>query len=215
MKASGIVVCFLVALLLPPTLGESVPSHTVFYFNDGPHSTWQWGDNDPQLGQFWEWMSPSITPPSDSLCAAADVLQPPQEYYATTQVFAHDVFWCHFQAVLYLSNNYPDHNNPVHAAMGYGTPGNAASFVQVSATVTVNVTNYTMGCGMPYVFDFALVPSFSVNNQSVMVKFWTTVAPGDVHVYWNGECCPSALYADCTVPADQDTWGKIKELYSE
>ncbi len=215
MKASRIVVCLVAAVVLMATVSLSRPPTAVWYFNDGPHGTWQWADSDPQLGQFWEWMDPLAIAPEDTVCASADVLQPPQEYYATTQVIASDVYWCHFWAVIYLSNNYPNHSNPVHAALGYGTPGNAASFVQVGATVTVNVTNFTVGCGMPYTFNFGVPPSFAVNNQSLIVKFWTTVPPGDVHVYWDSPCCPSALYADCTVPADQDSWGKIKALYSD
>jgi len=216
MKASGIVVClFLSALLLLPGAGQSLPPTVTWYFNDGPHSTWQWADNNPQLGQFWEWMYPTAIAPEDTVCAAADVLQPPQEYYATTQLYAHDTFWCQFWAVIYLSNNYPNHNNPVHAALGYGTPGPAGVFIPVSPTVTVNVTNFSPGCGMPYTFNFGVPSSFTVNNQSLIVKFWTTIPPGDVHVYWDSPCCPSALYADCTVPAEGDTWGKIKELYSD
>jgi hypothetical protein len=215
MRASGIVVCVVAALLVLPGVGQSRPATAVWYFNDGPHSTWQWADSDPQLGVFWEWMSPTAIAPADTVCGAADVLQPPQEYYAAAAVQASDIYWCHFWAVIYLSNNYADHNNPVYAALGYGTPGNAASFVQVSATATVNVTNFTMGCGVPYTFDFAVPPSFTLTNQSLIIKIWTTIPPGDVHVYWDSVCCPSALYADCTVPAEGDSWGRIKHLYSE
>lgn len=218
MNASKVAVCLILASLIFPFAGNAqlaVPEHNVFYFNDGPHSTWQWADNNPQLGQFWEWMYPTAIEPSDTVCASADVLQPQQEYYATSEVYAGGTFWCHFQVVLYLSNNYPDHSNPVHAAVGYGTPGNPAFFVQVSSTVTMFVTNYDVGCGIPYLFDFGMMPSFTVNNQSLIVKFWTTVPPGDVHVYWDSTCCPSALYADCAVPAEGSTWGKIKNLYAD
>lgn len=213
MKRLGITLCFL-ALLLPTTVMSADQVVTqVWYINNGPGTLYQWGDSDPQLGAFWEWMNSMAIAPCDTLCAVADVLQPPQEYYATCTVQYSCTFWCHFWAELYLSNNYPDHNNPVYAALGVGTPGNAGSFVQVSTTVTVNVTNLTPTCGIPYIFDFGIVPSFTLSNQALMLKIWTTVPPGDVHIYWDSECCPSALYSDCTLPVEETTWGSIKNLY--
>jgi hypothetical protein len=79
--------------------------------------------------------------------------------------------------------------------------------------VTVNVTNFTMVCGMPYTFDFGVPASLTLTNQSLIIKIWTTVPPGDVHIFWDADCCPSALYADCTVPVEEKTWGQVKQLY--
>ena len=215
MRTHGIVLCFIAVLVFLPAVspGQSVSEY--WYFNDGPHGTWQWGDSDSQLGSFWEWMDPLAITIADTVCAVADVLQPPQEYYAATQIIASKTYWCHFWSIIYLSNNYPDHNNPVHAALGYGTPGNPASFIQISPTVTVNVTNFTMVCGLPYTFDFGVPPSFTLTNQSLIIKIWTTVPPGDLHVFWDADCCQSALYADCTVPVEEESWGRIKQLYGE
>lgn len=214
MRYKAIALCVVAVLLVVPAVCSGQIVTQKWFFNDGPCPSYQWGDSDPILGgPYWEWMDSLAIGPADSLCGIADVLNPPQEFYATSQVASNETWWCHFWAEIYLSNNYANHNNPVHAALGYGTPGNTASFVQVAPTVTVNVTNLTPGCGIPYIFDFAIPASFTLVNQALMVKIWIDVPPGDVHIYWDSPCCPSALYADCTVPVEEKTWGTIKELY--
>jgi hypothetical protein len=190
--------------------------HThIWYFNDGPGTSYTWGDIDPQLGPFWEWMGPGYIAPWDTVCAVADLLNPPQEYYAASQVEASALYAGNFWAKIYLSNNYAGHNNPVHAALGYGTPGNPSTFIQVAPTVTVNVTNLTFTCGQEYTFNFGGPWYINLTNQAVIIKIWTTIPPGDVHIFWDYECCPSALYLDTSVPVEEDSWGGIKKLNTE
>jgi hypothetical protein len=208
------VVCLLAALLLLPAAGMCQTISNVWYFNDGPGTSYWWGDSDPQLGPFWEWMGPGYIAPGDTACGIADLLNPPQEYYAASQVEASHTYAGNFWAEIYFSNNYPNHNNPAHAAIGYGTPGIPGSFVQVGPTVTANVTNLTVGCGQMYTFNFG-IQYITLTNQAVIIKIWTSVPPGDVHIYWDAECCPSALYLDSTVAVESESWGAIKQLFVE
>ena len=214
MRVTGIVVFLVAVILCLPVVGMSQIISNTWYFNDGPGTTYWWGDADPQLGAFWEWMGPNYLAPDDTVCAYADVLQPPQEYYAASQVEASTMYAGNYWAEIYLSNNYSDHNNPVYAAIGYGTPGNPSSFVQVGPTVTANVINFTIGCGLQYTFDFGL-QYITLTNQAIIIKIWTTVPPGDVHVYWDAHCCPSALFLDSSVPVKGESWGAIKQLFGE
>lgn len=215
MRVTGTVICLVALILCLPVVGNGQIISNTWYFNDGPGTVYWWGDTDPQLGPFWEWMGPGYIAPGDTACAYADVLMPPQEYYAASQVEASMTYVGNYWAKIYLSNNYLDHNNPVYAAIGYGTPGNPSSFVQVGPTVTVNVINLTVGCGLPYVFDFGGPHSINLTNQAILIKIWTTVPPGDVHIYWDSECCPSALYLGSEVSVETETWGAIKQLYNE
>ncbi len=215
MRIFGTILCLAVALTFLPTAGPAQTITNAWFINDGPGTVYWWGDADPQLGAYWEWMGPGYITAGDTVCAQADVLQPVQEYYATSLVEASMTYAGNFWAVLYLSNNYENHNNPVYAAVGYGTPGNVASFVQVTPTVTVNVTNMTVGCGMAYNFDFGGPHFVNLTNQSIIIKIWTDVPPGDVHIFWDAECCPSALYLDSTVGVESASWGVIKRLDSE
>ena len=81
--------------------------------------------------------------------------------------------------------------------------------------MTANVTNLTIGCGAEYTFDFGGPHIINVLNQSVLIKIWTTIEPGDVHIYWDAECCPSALYLGTSVGVETESWGTIKQLYEE
>ena len=215
MRITVIVICLVAVILCLPAVGMSQIITDTWYFNDGPGTAYWWGDSDPQLGAFWEWMGPGAIAPGDTVCGMGDVLMPPQEYYATSLVEASMTYAGNFWAKIYLSNNYAAHNNPVHAAIGYGTPGTPASFVQVGPTVTVNVTNFTVGCGMSYTFNFGGPLYVTLTNQSIIIKIWTTVPPGDVHIYWDAECCPSALYLDSTVGTENESWGVIKQLHND
>ncbi|MBU8923121.1 MAG: hypothetical protein KOO63_14980 [Bacteroidales bacterium] len=215
MRIIGTILCLAVVLTCLPTAGPAQTITHSWFINDGAGTVYWWGDSDPQLGAYWEWMGPGYIETGDTVCAQADVLQPVQEYYAASQVEASMTYAGNFWAVLYLSNNYENHNNPVYAAVGYGTPGNPASFTQVTPTVTGNVTNLTMGCGMPYNFNFGGPHFINLTNQSVIIKIWTDVAPGDVHIYWDADCCPSALYLDNTVGVEPSSWGVIKRLNSD
>lgn len=213
MRATGIILCLIAVVLCFPAAGNCQFASYTWYFNDGPGTLYNWGDSDPQLGAFWEWMGPGYLTPGDTVCTYTDVLQSPQEFYGASQVEENTTYSGDFWAEIYLSNNYPDHSNPVNAAIGYGTPGNPSSFVQVGPTVTGTVTNMTVDCGQKYTFDFGGPHYITLSNQSVIIKIWTTVEPGDVHIYWDGECCPSALFLDHTVDADKESWGGIKHLY--
>jgi hypothetical protein len=215
MRVTGIVLCLVAVLLCLPAAGSGQIITNTWYFNDGPGTVYQWGDADPQLGPYWEWMGPGYLLPDETSCAYADVLQPPQEYYAASQVEASNTYAGNFWAEIYLSNNYAQRNNPVHAAIGYGTPGNPASFVQVGPTVTQNVTNLSVGCGQMYTFNFGGPLYINLANQSVIIKIWTTIPPGDVHIYWDAQCCPSALYLDSTVPVEAESWGAIKQVFRD
>lgn len=215
MRVTGIVLCLVMAVLCLPSAGTAQIVSNVWYFNDGPGTVYWWGDADPQLGAFWEWMGPGYIEPGDTACAYGDVLQPPQEFWAASQVEASMNYVGNFWAKIYLSNNYVDHNNPIYAAIGYGTPGNPGSFVQVGPTVMANVTNLTIDCGTEYMFDFGGPWHISLTNQSVLIKIWTTVPPGDVHIYWDSECCPSALYLGSTIGVETGSWGAIKKLLEE
>ncbi len=213
MRVTGIVLCIVAVILCLPVVGNAQIIANVWYFNDGPGTLYQWGDSDPQLGVFWEWMGPGYNTSGDTVCAYGDVLQPPQEFWAASQVEASMNYVGNFWAQIYLSNNYAGHNNPVYAAVGYGTPGNPASFVQVGPTMTANVTNLTVGCGALYYFNFGGPHQINLTNQSVLLKIWTDVPSGDVHVYWDGDCCPSALYLGSTNATETESWGAIKQMF--
>lgn len=214
MRSTVTVLCLVVLMLCLPVAGNSIIMG--WYFNDGPGTVYWWGDSDPQLGAFWEWMGPQYYPAAtgDTTCAYADILQPPQEYYAVSQVEANATYAGNYWAVIFLSNNYPDHNNPVYAAIGYGTPGNPSSFVQVGPTSMASVTNFTIGCGFNYIFNFGL-QYITLTNQAVIIKIWTNIPPGDVHIYWDAECCPSGLFLDSSVGVESESWGAIKQLFNE
>ena len=215
MRIAGMVIFMAALILFLPVAGVAQIITETWYFNDGEGTDYRWGDADPELGQFWERMGKRYVPPEDTACAYGDILTPPQEYYAVSEIEAGVSYFGYFSAEIFLSNNYPGHENPVYAAIGYGTPGNAASFIQVGPAVSVNVTNMTIGCGEPYSFIFGGPYEIFLENQALMIKIWTTVPPGDVHIYWYGQCCPSALHYDSEVSVEEETWGTIKRMYNE
>ena len=64
-------------------------------------------------------------------------------------------------------------------------------------------------------FDFGTPALLALINNAIIVEITYTGQAGDTHIYWDGQCCPSALYADCTVPVEERTWGNVKQLYIE
>lgn len=185
----------------------------VWYFNDGTSTSGYWWADDT-IAPFWEWMSPDAIAPGDTTCTYVDIPND-QAYYACSGPI--DDIWmsCSAWAEIWLANNSADGVNPVSAELGIAACGNAPSFTSLAGPVTVNVTNQ-MGppCGgQKYTFDFGQVGMIAPNGTSLVVKITYSGVPYDTHIYWDGDCCPSALYVECVSPVEEGSWGTIKGLY--
>jgi hypothetical protein len=196
-------------VIVPPALAD------VWYFNDGVSvGGYLWSDDS--IGPFWEWMEPWAIEDGDTACTWTDlpVVGEVSAYYACSGPTDEAFMDCEAWAEIYLANNWPGGSNPTTVTLGVGVCGDEQSFVPLAAPVTVNVTNQ-MGpdnCGFKYLFNFGQI-SVSPYGQSFIVKITYSGAAYDGHIYWDGECCPSALYIECMNPVGESSWGTIKALY--
>jgi hypothetical protein len=186
-------------------------STMVMEFNDGPESSTQikWSE---YAYNFWEEMFQNAA--DQPACSICD-LDPSQDYYAYSPIMTNTYTDCAFWAEIYFANNWLGSQNVIYVTLGVGLPGNAASFVPFTAPVSQVVTNQMEPpyCGMLYVFNFGMIPEVLLNQESLIVRIHYTGAYGDGHIYWDSECCPSALYIDCPSPVESGTWSTIKAMY--
>ncbi len=209
--------CVLAVILIAPFLVMPMTaSADVWYFNDGASASGYWWADDT-IGPFWEWMSPDAIEPGDTTCTWTDlpVQGEVNAYYACSGPVFATFMDCDAWADIYLANNWPDGSNPTTATLGVGTCGDPQSFVAIATPVTVTVTNQ-MGppyCGQKYTFNFGQIDFLDPAGQSLIVMITYTGVDYDGHIYWDGECCPSALNIECMTPSDEASWGTIKGLY--
>ncbi len=205
----------LLALTLLLALPALASAQAISWFiNDGP-DTGGFAWSDVAIGPAWEAAAPDAIEPGDLVCRAADLPWAPDIYWACTAPlalsFTHYSFW----ADLYLSNNFADHSNPVTATLGTGTCGLAQSFVAIAGPITLDLVDFDpeLDCGLLYHFDFGVVPDFALSGQSLILKIEYAGAEGDGHIFWDGECCPSALACEPGTPAAETSFGLVKSLY--
>lgn len=202
----------LIAGLSAPALAQAY-SH-VWYINDGPDVTYWW--EDTSIGPLWEWMFETAIEEGDTLCGMADV--PDGEwataYYAAT--YPHTVTYadCHFWAVLYLENSYAGPGETVYATLGVANTA-TMTFNPVVGPVAQVVANVgPLDCGVPYTFDFGNVSSISLMGNSLALEIsHVNLYDSYTHIFWDSECCPSALYAECPSAVETGSWSTIKALY--
>lgn len=213
--------CVIVALAAAViALGSTVSfaqTHTdVWEINDGPDATYWW--EDLSIGSFWEWMYAGAIEAYEDTCAVSDLPSPylpTQALYAVSPPEIRDYSGCDFWAELYLDNNWAGFSEPVTVTLGTGTAGIPGSFVAVAAPVTVFVTTSgNINCGVPYTFNFGTVANCVLNNTSLILEITNNDTGGNTHIYWDAQCCPSALYAFCPGSGiEAESWGAIKGLY--
>ncbi len=197
------------AMLLTPAL--VVGQEFSWYIDNGPDGDYIW--TDTTMAPFWEWMgAPSFAP----TCAYTDMPNEPIFYWACSDPIYFDYSGYDFWANLYLGNNWPDHSNPVHVTLGYGVCGDPQSFVAIGPAVTVSVVDYDptgADCGFLYRFDFGVLGMLILNGESLILKIGYSGEAYDTHIYWDSECCPSALHAEEGTGVDESTWSSVKALY--
>lgn len=203
----------LVLFLLPTLAGAQAIS---WFINDGPDSGgYAW--TDAAIGPFWEAMAPDAIAPGDVDCRMADLPLLPwaAAYWACTAPLALDLSGFSFWADLYLSNNYEGHSNPVTVTLGTGSCGQEQSFVAIGSPVTLNLVDYDpeMDCGFLYHFDFGVIETLVLSGQSLILKIEYAGLEGDGHIFWDSECCPSALACEPGTPAAETSFGVVKSLY--
>ncbi len=198
-----------VPLLAIPTL--SMGQSYEWYINDGQGTVYWW--EDITIGVDWEWMAPDAIEPGDVECTTAD-LPSGGSYYAATQPTDWDCTECEFYAIVYFDNNWPDFVEVVTATLGIGDAGLPGTFSPIAPPATANVaTSGNIDCGVAVQFDFGLSPDCLLVNNSLILRISYVDLGGNTHVFWDGECCPSALYANCDTPVENETWGAIKTIF--
>jgi len=204
--------CALLIALAAPAAAQDF----TWFINDGPDGGgYAW--TDLGLGPFWEAMAADAIEPGDTICTLADLPLPPEvtAYWACTAPLNFDFAGYGFWADLYLSNNYEGHSNPVFATLGTGTCGDDQGFTPLVGPVQVDLTYYDpeMDCGQAYRFDFGVIGSLVLTNQSLVLKIEYAGQAGDGHIYWDSECCPSALACEEGTAAAPASIGLVKSLY--
>jgi hypothetical protein len=202
------------ALLIALSVPAAAQDFT-WFINDGPDGAYAW--TDLGLGTFWEAMAADAIEPGDVDCRVADLPLPPEvtAYWACTAPLSFDFANYGFWADLYLSNNYEAHSNPVFATLGRGTCGQEQSFTAIAGPVQVDLTYFDpeMDCGLAYRFDFGVIGSLALTNESLILKIEYAGQPNDGHIYWDGECCPSALACEEGTAAATASFSLVKALY--
>lgn len=183
--------------------------------NDGPDGTYAWTDTG--IGPFWEAMATDAIAPGDLDCRIADLPLPPEvaAYWACTAPQSFDFSNYSFWADLYLSNNYEDHSNLVFATLGTGACGDDQGFTAIAGPVQVTLTYFDpeLDCGLVHRFDFGVIASLPLAGQSLVLKIEYAGLAGDGHIFWDGECCPSALGCEEGTAAAPASFGLVKSLY--
>lgn len=199
-----------IAMLAIPA---AAAAQTTWYIDDGtPPYLWE----DSVLGPDWEWMAPDAIAPGDTACSYSilfsnDFFRP---FYAATQAMDTEFVDKHFWAEIYLCNEYYDFSESVTVTLGMGVAGNPGSFTQVASPVTVTGIDYVDPvwlCGQMYLFDFGVLPSVMLSDSSLILKIEQPVDTGGrTHIWWDGECCPSALHMSEPTGARSVSWSDLK-----
>jgi len=160
-----------------------------------------WGSGIP----YWELMS---LDGGTGLGTYQD-LDPENPYYAYTEPLTANMDYYRVQAVLCFANNYI-WSNAVVVELRKGTWGNEGTLL-ADDTVTVSNTAPAQG----YDFDFGVIPSLDLDNESLILKIVYLGPVGDTHVYWDSGDFWSYMWAYGPVAVEPSTWGRIKALYRE
>jgi len=210
-----VLVFSLFAAFLSLLAAPSISVAQTWYFNDGMSTNGYWWSDD-SIGPFWEWMGPDAIEPGDVDCTYTDMMTDDyyQPFWASTQIYEQEDTATHFWAEIDFDNNHPGFQELVTVTLGKGLPGNPASFIPLAAPVNGTIsTSGIFDCGTKYIFDFGMV-SFALNGEALILKIEElNDSGGNTHIFWDGECCPSALYASGAVPDDETSWGGLKALY--
>ena len=184
-----------------------------WYIDDGPDGLYTW--TDTTLAPFWEWMGPAAF--ADTVCTWTDLPVQPEvmAYWACTDPQNYDYSGYGFWADLYLSNNYPDHSNPVTVTLGTGICGQEGSFAVVAGPITLSLVDFDpeLDCGFLYRFDFGVIQSLVLTGESLIIKIEYTGENFDGHVFWDADCCPSALHCEEGTAVRAATFSAVKALY--
>ena len=206
----------LACVLLIALAGPAAAQDFTWFINDGPDGSYLWTDTG--IGPFWEAMAVDAIEPGDVICTYTDlpvVGDGVLAYYACTAPQTHDFSNYSFWADLYLSNNYVDHSNPVTVTLGTGTCGQEPSFVAVGNPVTLDLVDFDpeLDCGVAYHFDFGVVATLPLNGESLILKIEYAGIAYDGHIFWDSECCPSALGCEEGTAALPTSFSLVKSLY--
>ena len=200
-------------LLIPVTALGQVEEYA-WYFNDGPDVMYTWTDTG--IAQFWERMGPDEIEVGDLTCAIADlpIISDQTSYWACSYPETRDYLDTHFRAEIYFDNNYPDQFYTVTVDLGKGVCGDPGSFVALGLPVSVIVnTDGNIDCGVLYTFDFGVFDEVSLVDESLIVKITYEGDNYDTHIYWDSECCPSALLGESGTAVRESNFSVIKSLY--
>ncbi len=202
---------FALTLLIP---AASLAQEASWFFNDGPDGLYMW--EDTAIGPFWEYMGPDLLGPQTE-CSWTDLLtgQYYQPYYACSEEMNTVFVDKHFWAEIYLDDSWNLPSGPVSATLGTGVCGQEGSFAAVAGPVWVNpIYSGTWDCGLMYTFDFGVLAELIVANASLIVKIdHPTDDGGTTHIFWDSECCPSALHMAPGTAVRGESWSSVKGLY--
>jgi hypothetical protein len=198
--AAAIVVCAVLAFLAVPMAATAAV--TTWYFDDS--GVVGWGQNGWANPPQWEWMDAG---PLNGTLPYYD-LDPVNPYYGCTSSLTGDFSGFRFWADIWFANNYPGANGITVELRRGGWYNQGTLIASASATVTNTMPTVNL-----YTFNFGVIPTLVLNNESLVVKIIYSGPVGDTHIYWDLPNYPSALNADSEVPVDPATWGKIKALY--
>jgi hypothetical protein len=160
-------------------------SQNTWYFDDSPPAGW--GNGTPPI-PFWE---PMDFGPLEG-CVFQDLANDSPRYGCTALMNA-DFSGYHFYADIWLAYNtsyYPDSVWAELRTGTWGSPDPGPPLGRDSVLVT-----HTMGSPGKYTFDFGTIPTLVLSNKSLIVVVIYPRPAGNIHIYWNGPDCPSALHA--------------------
>jgi hypothetical protein len=148
----------------------------------------------------WEHMDFGLLPE----CIYQD-LDTQNPYYAASYPLVADYSGYRFYAEIWMANNYTGQSELVTAELRRGQWGEEGTLL---ASASVEVISYMAASdhGQPYTFDFGTIEDLVLDDEAIVVKILYLGTPGDTHIYWNGEECPSALHAQAPGdPVGMDT----------
>ncbi len=157
---------------------------TDWYFDDTGTAGWGQTYTPP----YWEWMNAGPLP--ECIMYDLDVENP---YYACSNPLTEDYSGYLFYAELWMDNNYEDHTSPVTLELRRGGWNNQGTLV---ASATGYCVTYMDGPPTgKYLYNFGVIPDLNLDDESLVIKIIYTGQPGDTHIYWHGDDCPSGLHA--------------------